>query len=64
MFASKIMNGFGPLAGVKVVELADWVAGPAGVRMLGEFGAEIIKVENPKGDPQRTQCWGFGGKNT
>ena len=64
MFASKIMNGFGPLAGVKIVELADWVAGPAGVRMLGEFGAEIIKVENPKGDPQRTQCWGFGGRNT
>lgn len=64
MFASKIMNGFGPLAGVKVVELADWVAAPAAVRQLGEMGAEIIKVENPNGDPQRTQCWGFGGANT
>lgn len=64
MFASKIMNGFGPLAGVKIVELADWVAAPAAVRVLGEMGAEVIKVENPHGDPQRTQCWGFGGANT
>ena len=64
MYASKIMNGFGPLSGVKIVELAEWVAAPAAVRCLAEMGAEVIKIENPKGDPQRTQCYGFGGKNT
>ena len=64
MYASEIMNGFGPLSGVKVIELAEWVAAPAGVRCLGEMGAEVIKVENPKGDPQRPQCAGFGGRRT
>lgn len=64
MYASKIMNGYGPLSGVKVVELAEWVAAPAGVRCLAEMGAEVIKVENPKGDPQRPQCAGFGGRRT
>ncbi len=64
MFASQYMKGFGPLSGVKVVELAEWVAAPAAVRCLGEMGAEVIKIENPKGDPQRPQCAGFGGTNT
>ncbi len=64
MYASKEFEGFGPLSGVRVVELAEWVAAPAAVRCLGEMGAEIIKVENPAGDPQRTQCYGFGGKRT
>lgn len=64
MYASAIMNGYGPLHGVKVVELAEWVAAPAAVRTLGEWGAEVIKVENPAGDPQRPQCFGFGGQNT
>ena len=64
MYASRLMNNYGPLAGVKVVELAEWVAAPAGVRCLAEMGAEVIKVENPKGDPQRPQCAGFGGRRT
>lgn len=64
MFASVTMNGFGPLSGVRVVELAEWVAAPAAIRCLGEMGAEVIKVENPVGDPQRPQCAGFGGRNT
>ncbi len=58
------MNGFGPLSDVKIVELAEWVAAPAAVRCLAEMGAEVIKVENPKGDPQRPQCAGFGGRRT
>ena len=64
MFVSEIMNGYGPLHDVKVVELAEWVAAPAAVRCLGEWGAEVIKVENPAEDPQRSQCYGFGGQNT
>jgi crotonobetainyl-CoA:carnitine CoA-transferase CaiB-like acyl-CoA transferase len=44
----------GPLKGIKVVELGIWVAGPAAAAVLGDWGAEVIKVENPAGgDPVR-----------
>ncbi len=43
----------GPLTGVKVVELGVWVAGPAAGGILGDWGAEVIKVEPPNGDPAR-----------
>jgi len=47
----------GPLAGVRVVEAATLAAGPMAGTALGEFGAEVIKVEAPgAGDPMRT--WG------
>ncbi len=42
-----------PLAGLKVVELAVWVAGPAAAGLMADWGAEVIKVESPQGDPQR-----------
>ena len=46
------MNG--PLAGVKVLELGTLIAGPFAARMLAEFGADVIKVEDPDGgDPLR-----------
>jgi formyl-CoA transferase len=44
----------GPLSGIKVVELGQLIAGPFCTRVLGEFGAEVIKVESPNGgDPLR-----------
>ncbi|MFM0071168.1 formyl-CoA transferase [Burkholderia sp. GAS332] len=44
----------GPLAGVKVLELGTLIAGPFAARFLGEFGADVIKIEDPKGgDPLR-----------
>jgi formyl-CoA transferase len=44
----------GPLAGVKVLELGTLIAGPFAARVLAEFGAEVIKVEDPDGgDPLR-----------
>ena len=47
----------GPLAGLRVVDAATLVAGPMVATMLGEFGAEVVKVEQPgAGDPLRT--WG------
>lgn len=58
------LNGYGPLAGVKIVELCEWVAAPATARMLSEMGAELIKVEPFHGDAQRTQGPGFGCEQT
>jgi formyl-CoA transferase len=44
----------GPLAGVRVLELGSLIAGPFCAKTLGDFGAEIVKVEPPgDGDPLR-----------
>jgi formyl-CoA transferase len=37
----------GPLAGVRILELGNFIAAPSAGRMLAEFGAEVIKVEQP-----------------
>ncbi len=43
-----------PLQGVKVLELGTLIAGPFCTRILGEFGADVVKVESPDGgDPLR-----------
>jgi formyl-CoA transferase len=45
---------FGPLAGLKVIELGQLIAGPFAARTLADFGAEVVKIEAPgKGDPLR-----------
>jgi formyl-CoA transferase len=45
----------GPLAGVKIVEMGQLIAGPFCARLMAEFGAEVIKIEPPEtGDPLRT----------
>lgn len=43
----------GPLSGVRVVELGVWVAGPAAGAVLAEWGADVVKIEPPAGDPAR-----------
>ena len=44
----------GPLAGLKVIELGQLIAGPFAARTLADFGAEVIKIEPPAGgDPLR-----------
>jgi crotonobetainyl-CoA:carnitine CoA-transferase CaiB-like acyl-CoA transferase len=43
----------GPLAGIRVIEVAIAVLGPVAAQVLGDMGAEIIKVETPGGDPMR-----------
>jgi len=45
----------GPLAGLVVVELGRFVAAPLAARLLADWGADVIKVEAPAGDPMR---WG------
>ncbi len=42
-----------PLAGIKVVEYGVFHAGPGASAILGDLGAEVIKVESPSGDPLR-----------
>jgi crotonobetainyl-CoA:carnitine CoA-transferase CaiB-like acyl-CoA transferase len=52
------MNGALPLAGVRVLDLSRVLAGPLCAQVLGDFGAEVIKVEHPKrGDD--TRDWGL-----
>ena len=47
----------GPLTGVRVLELGSFIAGPFAGQLLGDYGAEVIKVEPPgSGDPMRS--WG------
>ncbi len=49
------MENKGPLAGIKVLELGTLIAGPFCARVLGEFGAEVIKIESPDGGDQLRQ---------
>jgi crotonobetainyl-CoA:carnitine CoA-transferase CaiB-like acyl-CoA transferase len=51
----------GPMDGVRVVELGIWVAGPAAGGILADWGADVIKIEPPKGDPARTFSRMLGG---
>ncbi|OBK14137.1 CaiB/BaiF CoA transferase family protein [Mycobacterium asiaticum] len=43
----------GPVEGIKVVELGVWVAGPATGGILADWGADVVKIEPPSGDPGR-----------
>lgn len=52
-----------PLTGVRVLELGTLIAGPFAGRWFADFGAEVIKIEHPKGgDPLRS--WGKGWDGT
>jgi crotonobetainyl-CoA:carnitine CoA-transferase CaiB-like acyl-CoA transferase len=43
----------GPVEGLKVIELGVWVAGPAAGGVLADWGADVLKIEPPSGDPAR-----------
>ena len=47
-----------PLAGLRVVDMGTVVAAPAAAALLGDYGAEVIKVENPN-IPDATRSWGI-----
>jgi formyl-CoA transferase len=52
----------GALAGVRVVELTSYVSGPYAGMLLADFGADVVKIEEPPhGDPFRS--WGSTGDN-
>lgn len=43
----------GPMEGIRVVEMGFWVAGPSAAAILGDWGADVVKIEPPTGDPFR-----------
>ena len=47
--------------GIKVVELGVWIAGPATGGILADWGADVVKIEGPDGDPARRFMNMFGG---
>jgi len=53
-------RGIGALADLKVVELGVWVAAPATAALLADWGAQVVKVEPPTGDPMRNVFGALG----
>lgn len=49
----------GPLAGVRVLEMGTVIAGPFAARILGDYGADVVKIEAP-GHPDPVREWGQG----
>lgn len=53
MSNSNVTEATGPLRGLLVIEICSTIAGPACTRLMGDFGADVIKIEPPEGDPVR-----------
>lgn len=53
MSNSNVTVATGPLRGLLVIEICSTIAGPACTRLMGDFGADVIKIEPPEGDPVR-----------
>src|SRR3546814_8021383 len=52
--AETVTGGGGPLAGVKVLDMTEHMAGPFCTMILADMGAEVVKLERPgKGDSSR-----------
>ncbi|MDG2005553.1 MAG: CoA transferase [Novosphingobium sp.] len=60
-------SGPRPLDGVRVIDFTRVLAGPFGTQILGDLGAEVIKIENPLGGDDTRMLWpepGFGGETS
>jgi crotonobetainyl-CoA:carnitine CoA-transferase CaiB-like acyl-CoA transferase len=55
------LNGRQALEGIKIIDAATLFAGPLAATVLGDFGAEVIKVEHPNGDPSRSHGYSKNG---
>lgn len=63
MFDTTSGGGAPPLSGVRVVDAATIYAGPMLATLLGDFGADVIKVEHPRGDGLRQWEWRKDGES-
>jgi len=54
----------GPMEGIRVVEVGMWVAGPSAAAVLGDWGADVVKIEPPDGDPFRGLISAFGAEGS
>ena len=61
--SSKEMENRGPLNGIRVIDLTRILAGPFCTMNLGDMGAEVIKIEEPRSGDD-TRSWGppFAGE--
>ena len=50
-------DGHRPLEGLRVVDCATLFAGPVIATLMGDFGADVVKVEHPRGDGLRSMGW-------
>jgi crotonobetainyl-CoA:carnitine CoA-transferase CaiB-like acyl-CoA transferase len=57
-------RGSGPLSGIRVLELGNYIAAPSAGRLLADFGAEVIKVERPGTGDELRQWRAFGGETS
>lgn len=53
-----------PLSGIRVLDMSRWIAGPHAGLILGDMGADVVKVETPAGDPSRLSGPHVNGEST
>jgi crotonobetainyl-CoA:carnitine CoA-transferase CaiB-like acyl-CoA transferase len=54
-------TGSGPLSGITVLDVSTVYAAPITAMLLGDYGADVVKIEHPRGDPARTHGWNKDG---
>jgi crotonobetainyl-CoA:carnitine CoA-transferase CaiB-like acyl-CoA transferase len=57
-----VVDSAGPLAGIRVLELGEFVSAPYAAKLLADLGADVVKIEPPSGDPARRRGPFPGGR--